>query len=34
MTLARERYDAAEPLGPDDPAVKGLAHALLMAPPE
>jgi len=34
MTLARERYAAAEPLGPDDPNVKGLAHALLMAPPE
>lgn len=34
MTLARERYDVAEPLGPDDPAVKGLAHALLMAPSE
>jgi hypothetical protein len=34
MTLARERYDAAEPLAPDDPAGKGLAHALLMAPSE
>jgi len=34
MTLARQRYAAAEPLDPDDPAVKGLAHALLMAPPE
>jgi Flp pilus assembly protein TadD len=34
IALARERLAAAEPLNPDDPAVKGLAHALLMAPPE
>jgi tetratricopeptide (TPR) repeat protein/4-amino-4-deoxy-L-arabinose transferase-like glycosyltransferase len=34
IALARQRFAAAEPLGPDDPAVKGLAHALLMAPPE
>jgi tetratricopeptide (TPR) repeat protein len=34
MALARRRLEAAEPLDPDEPAVRGLARALLMAPPE
>jgi 4-amino-4-deoxy-L-arabinose transferase-like glycosyltransferase len=34
IALARQQLAAARPLGPDDPAVKGLERALLMAPPE